>query len=223
MMCIRNVVIRKILVLRVCRWPYLAVCDFAWVSMQMMVRVIRVVKRIGGSWLWECFVVVMNRKDRNHILGVDWRVSIPLYVMRIILRLQSFVAFLMMWILLSMNACLIVEQRQRVTGFGRLAWRPCVVRRWRVHWRHFIGLLIARAPHKHRLSMQHLIVGSVCRRWVFQLRLDCKNFGRCWVGSIRCDNAFVGWGGSIDYVIGRAFRSFVFRVRMMYYLIKNIT
>lgn len=111
MMCIRNVVIGKILVLRVRRWPYLAVGDLAGVSMEMMVRVIGFMKRIGGSWLWESLVVVMNRKNGNHLLGVDWSVSIPLDVMRVVLCIQSFVvALLMVWILLRVNAaCLIVE------------------------------------------------------------------------------------------------------------------
>lgn len=218
MVCI-NMMIRKILILRVCWWPYLAVCDVTCMSMKMVIGMMRVggVEGIGGSCLWVGFIVVMNGKDWNHLLVVvAVRTSIPLGLMSVGLCIHGFAALvevlLRVWIGLTKHS-------ERVgVWFGCLAWRSSIWRRWGCQI--IRCLIITRPPHKHSLPMQNLIVRSVGRRRVFHLWLNRKNFrgGRVRVMP-RSDDTFMGWWCSI----GRAFGSFVLHMRILDDLIERIS
>lgn len=200
--------IRKILIL-VWWWPYLDVTRMS----KMMIRVMRVdvMRGIGGSGLlWIC-VIVVNGKDRDHLLAAVYcRISIPLDVMRVVLRVQCFVAFFVMRILL-------VVEKGKLRCLAR--W-PCVGR-WRdVDRWHFVRLVIS--IHQNRLSMENLVVGTIGGRWILEFRLNWQNFRSRWVRSVGCEDAVVGRRWSI--VVGRTLRSFVvLRVWMLSYLVKNIT
>lgn len=64
------VCIRKILILRVCGWPYLAAGDITRMAMDVVVGVMRVVG--VGSRLRIDFVAVVDGKDRNHLFAGVW-------------------------------------------------------------------------------------------------------------------------------------------------------
>lgn len=63
------VCIRKILILRVCGWPYLAAGDITRMAMDVVVGVMRLEMGVGGSSLRIDFVAVVDWKDGNHVLA----------------------------------------------------------------------------------------------------------------------------------------------------------
>lgn len=224
MMCIWNMVIRKILILRVWRWPYLAIIRHIAVSVMIWIAWINGMERVGRSWWRVSFVVVMNGKYWYHLFIIHSTCSIPFNMMHILLRFMIFIWFLMCgkrW----GGVCSMIKIWSERAWFWRLARRASVwwwnIGRWYIVW-----VILICSPHQYRLPLKNLIViWSAWWWWIFQFRLHIYHYlRRCWIwiwSSTR--NQIVIWRWRCYNCIHRwGFRCFLFIMCMLYDLFVNI-
>lgn len=176
MMCIRNMVIRKILILRVCG-PYLAIRNLI---MSSMIGITCIMKRVWRrSWRTTSFTVMVNWKNWYHLFIISARISIPFNV--VLCWLYAFHLLALLIVGCSDRHCVVtaVKITKRIIDrlwsvAGRSSAQRNIVRRAR---------MIA-APHQNRLSLQNLIVRAIGRRRIFNFWLNTwMSLRRCGVGT----------------------------------------
>lgn len=223
MMCIRNMVIRKILILRVCG-PYLAIWNLI---VSGMIWITCIMKRVWRSWRTTSFTVMVNWKNWYHLFIISARIAIPFNVMRC--WLYVFNLLFTLFIIRSRD-----RQSAIAVGVKISEWIICWF--WCVTWRSSAYRNVIRrarmiaAPHQDSLSLQNWIICAIWWWRIFNFWLNTwEGFGRCgiWISTGYCHciacrrSCNRHWRHRCRWAYGWRFWSFIFILPMLNNLVQK--